>query len=230
MDALDGMISEPPIRVVLVDDDALVRAGLALILGGDRGILVVGDAGDGESGVSLVRRTAPDVVLMDIRMPRLDGIRATQMLMASEAPPRIIVLTTFDADDLIDRAIAAGAVGFLLKDTPPDRLVAAVHDAAAGVPTLSPVAVAHLMSTVADDSHRAGDEARAHARSRLMTLTEREREVAAEVGKGRSNAEIAASLFLSLPTIKAHVGHIMAKLEVGNRVQLALLVHDAGDA
>jgi len=226
---MDAVTPAGPIRVVIIDDDALVRAGIALILGGDEGLAVVGEAGDGAQGVSLVRRLDPDVVLMDIRMPTLDGIRATQLLMADAQPPRIIVLTTFDADELIERAVAAGAAGFLLKDTPPARLVAAIHDAAAGLPALSPVAAAHLMATVADSARRTDDQARAEAHRRVSTLTDREREVAAEVGRGRSNAEIAAALFLSLPTVKAHVGHIMTKLGVTNRVQLALLVHDAGD-
>jgi len=180
-------------RVLIVDDDPLVRSALALMLGGQDDLEVVGEAVDGRDGVELARSLRPDVVLMDIRMPRLNGLDATRELHSRADPPRVIVLTTFDADDHVVGALAAGADGFLLKDTPP------------------------VVS---------GRTAQAEAR--LATLTERETEVALAVGRGLSNAEIAGELFLSVPTVKAHVSRLFDKLTVTNRVQIAILVHDAG--
>ncbi|ACZ29798.1 two component transcriptional regulator, LuxR family [Xylanimonas cellulosilytica DSM 15894] len=211
--------------VALVDDDALVRAGLSLILGGDPELRIVGEAADGVAAIELVRRERPDVVLMDIRMPRLDGLAATQRLVAAGTRSRIIVLTTFDADAMVLEALQAGAAGFLLKDTPPERLVAAVHAAAAGEPTLSPTVTASLIASVAgSDGGR-----RVQAVQRLADLTEREREVAVAVGRGLSNTEIAASLYMGVATVKTHVSRVLAKLGVENRVQVAILVHDAGE-
>jgi DNA-binding NarL/FixJ family response regulator len=198
------------VRVVIVDDDALVRAGLAMILGGDDGIQVVGQAGDGEEGVSLALRLCPDVVLMDIRMPVLDGLGATVRLLAEPTPPRVIVLTTFDADDYVVRALRGGASGFLLKDTPPAEIVAAVHKVAAGEHMLSPKVTAQLIARL------------------VAKLSEREREVAVAVGQGLANAQIAAELYMSVATVKAHVSRILDKLGVENRVQVAICVHDAG--
>ncbi|PZR53209.1 DNA-binding response regulator [Xylanimonas oleitrophica] len=213
------------VSVVLVDDDALVRAGLGLILGGSPSIRVVGEAGDGAAGVDVVQRERPDVVLMDIRMPRLDGLEATRRLVTAGVPSRVIVLTTFDADDMVLEALRAGAAGFLLKDTPPARLVAAVHAAAAGEPTLSPSVTARLISAV---SERGGSDRRQDAAQRLVQLTEREREVAVMIARGLPNAEIAAELYMSVPTVKTHVSRILTKLGATNRVQAAIVVHDAG--
>ncbi|NLJ54902.1 MAG: response regulator transcription factor [Intrasporangiaceae bacterium] len=214
------------IRVVLVDDDAMVRTALKMFLGGGSGIEVVGEADDGAAGVDLVRRERPDVVLMDIRMPVLDGLAATERVRALPDPPEVIVLTTFDADEYVLRALRIGAAGFLLKDTPPDRLVEAVRTVAGGSPILSPSVTAQLIAAVAVPSEPE-DPARAQALARLESLTEREREVAEAVARGLSNAEIAAELFVGVPTVKTHVGRLFDKLAVENRVQIAILVHDA---
>ncbi len=214
-------------RIVLVDDDPLVRAGLRIILGGDPELSVIGEASDGREGVDLVLRERPDVVLMDIRMPVLDGLSATEELLATENPPRIIVLTTLHSDEMVVRALGAGAAGFLLKDTAPAQMVAAIKAAAAGEPTLSPQITAQLIATATSADRRADDRAAESARAQLAALTERELDVARGVGQGRSNAEIAAELYLSLATVKAHVGRALAKLGLENRVQLALLVRDA---
>ena len=165
---------------------------------------------------------------MDIRMPRVDGIAATERLLATQRPPRVLVLTTFDADDMVLRALQAGAAGFLLKDTPPDELIAAVRTVAAGHPSLSPSVTAQLIAAVTETSSPDGDdEAAARARTLLASLTEREREVAEAVGAGLSNTEIASQLYMSVPTVKSHVGRVFAKLGVDNRVQVALVVRDA---
>jgi DNA-binding NarL/FixJ family response regulator len=214
------------VRVVIVDDDALVRAGLAMILGGDDGIQVVGQAGDGEEGVALALRLRPDVVLMDIRMPVLDGLGATVRLLAQPHPPKVIVLTTFDADDYVVRALRGGASGFLLKDTPPAQIVAAVHKVAAGEHMLSPKVTAQLIARLGDTAPV--DDRASQAQALLATLSEREREVAVAVGQGLANAQIAAELYMSVATVKAHVSRILDKLGVENRVQVAICVHDAG--
>jgi DNA-binding NarL/FixJ family response regulator len=214
------------IRVLLVDDDALVRSGLRLMLAGAANLEVVAEADDGRHVLSSVDRHRPDVVLMDIRMPHLDGIAATHLLAAQPHPPAVLVLTTFDADELVLRALQAGAAGFLLKDTPPAEIVRAIELVHAGDGMLSPAVTRRLISLVAGD-HDAGartDE----ARNRMATLSPRERDVALAVGQGRANAEIAAALHLSVPTVKAHVSRLLDKLGVDNRVQIALLVQDAG--
>jgi DNA-binding NarL/FixJ family response regulator len=214
-------------RVVLVDDDALVRTGLRMILGGAPDLEVVGEAADGIEAVDVVEATLPDVVLMDIRMPRRDGLEATRLLLGSGRDVRIVVLTTFDADDMVLQALRAGASGFLLKDTEPHRLVESVRLVAAGEPTLSPSVTAQLISHVAAPTG-AEDARGASARARLELLTDREREVALAIGRGLSNAEISRSLYLSVPTVKAHVSRILDKLGADNRVQVAIAVHDAG--
>jgi DNA-binding NarL/FixJ family response regulator len=216
----------PPIRVVLVDDDPLVRAGLRMILGGAPDIAIVGEAADGISAVEVVEATLPDVVLMDVRMPRRDGLEATRVLVRSGRAVRIVVLTTFDADDMVLQALRAGAAGFLLKDTEPHRLVESVRLVAAGEPILSPSVTAQLISHVAAPPSPPDDREVA-ARARLAALTDREREVALAIGRGLSNAEISRSLYLSVPTVKAHVSRILDKLGADNRVQIAITVHDA---
>jgi len=214
----------PPIRVVIVDDDALVRAGLAMLLGGGHGLKVVGEAADGVAAGAVIARTAPDVVLMDIRMPVCDGITATAREVARRPDLPVIVLTTFDADELVLGALRAGARGFLLKDTPPVDLVHAVRQAAAGRSILSP-SVLDTVIGVAAQRDRAD---RTAERERFATLTDREQEVALAIARGWSNARIAADLFLGLATVKTHVGHVLEKLGVEGRVQVAVLVHEAG--
>jgi len=213
------------IRLLIVDDDPLVRSGLALILGGSGSTAVVAQAANGREGVAAVAEHRPDVVLMDIRMPVMDGIEATAALCAQPDPPKVIVLTTFDADDYVLRALAAGASGFLLKDTAPEDIVAAVHKVADGEPMLSPSVTTTLIQQV---TARRSPERSHAALGRIKRLTERERDVALAVGRGLSNAEIARELYLSVPTVKAHIGRLFTKLEVDNRVQIALCVHDAG--
>jgi len=218
-------LSPRTIRVLVVDDDALVRSGLVMILGGAPDIEVVAQAVDGRDGVSAAREHRPDVVLMDIRMPRMNGLEATEHIGSWERPPKIIVLTTFDADDYVAQALGAGASGFLLKDTPPSAIIEAIRRVADGDPMLSPSVTARLIAQLTAGA--APDRVRA-ARERLSRLTEREHEVAVTVGQGLSNAEIASRLHLSVPTVKAHIGRLFAKLEVDNRVQIAICVHDAG--
>jgi DNA-binding NarL/FixJ family response regulator len=213
------------ITVLIVDDDPLVRSGLALILGGAKSLEVVAQAANGREGLAAVAEHRPDVVLMDIRMPVMDGIEATAALAAQDDPSKVIVLTTFDADDYVLRALAAGASGFLLKDTAPEDIVAAVHKVAAGEPMLSPSVTTTLIQQVT--AQNAPERSRS-AQDRIDRLTERERDVALAVGRGLSNAEIAGELYLSVPTVKAHIGRLFMKLEVDNRVQIALCVHDAG--
>jgi DNA-binding NarL/FixJ family response regulator len=215
------------VRVLLVDDDPLVRAGLSMILGGADHVTVVGEAADGAEAVARARATGPDVVLMDIRMPRIDGLEATRVLAAEPEGSRVIVLTTFDADEYVVRALRDGAAGFLLKDTPPAQIVDAVRRVAAGEPILSPSVTSQLIAQVTGGGNDADGRAAA-ASTMLARLSDREREVAVAVGEGKSNAEIAASLYMSLATVKAHVSRVLDKLEVGNRVQIAIVVHDAG--
>jgi DNA-binding NarL/FixJ family response regulator len=213
------------IRVALVDDDPLVRSALGLMLGGQADLQVVGEAGDGREGLTMIERAQPDVVLMDIRMPRMDGLSATRALHARPDPPRIIVLTTFDADEHVVEALGAGADGFLLKDTPPPQILAAIRAVAAGDPMLSPSVTRTLIERLrADADDQRGDV----ATRRLAQLTEREHDVALAVGRGLSNAEIAGELYLSVPTVKAHVSRLFDKLGATNRVQIAICVHDAG--
>jgi DNA-binding NarL/FixJ family response regulator len=212
------------VRVVLVDDDPLVRAGLRMILGGALDIDVVAEAADGQDAVDVVLREAPDVVLMDIRMPRMDGLAATRRLLDRGTSARIIVLTTFDTDDMVVTALSYGAAGFLLKDTSPADLVDAVRRVAAGQPILSPSVTAQLIATVTRPRDEAGQRS---ARARLARLTEREREVAEAVSEGLTNAEIADRLHLGVATVKTHVGALFSKLDVTNRVQIARCLHEA---
>ena len=217
-----------PVRLAVVDDDPMVRAALGMMLGGDSGLVVVAEAGDGEEALRVVPASGADVVLMDIRMPVRDGLSATAELLVRHPELKIIVLTTFDTDDMVLRALRAGAAGFLLKDTPPARLVEAVRTVAAGHPMLSPSVTAQLIAAVT----RTDPVAEVHERTRsaqavLATLTDRERDVADAVARGLSNADIAAELYMGVPTVKTHVGRLFTKLGVENRVQVAILVHDA---
>jgi DNA-binding NarL/FixJ family response regulator len=216
-----------PIRVLIVDDDALVRAGLSMVLAGAEDIVIVGEATDGNDVARAVSEHEPGVVLMDIRMPGMDGLAATELLRAQDDAPEVIVLTTFDADEYVLRALRAGASGFLLKHTPPAEIVRAVRAVAAGEPMLSPTITRRLIGHVTDSEE--GDR-KQHARERLDRLTEREREVAVAIGLGKSNAEIGRELYMSVATVKAHVSHVLEKLQFNNRVQIALLAHDAGEA
>ena len=212
-------------RVLITDDDALVRAGLALMLGGAPDLEVVAEASNGAEAVEAVRAGGIDVVLMDLRMPVMDGIAATAAILALPDPPKVIVLTTFDADEYVVRALAAGATGFLLKDTPPAEIVAAIGKVESGDPMLSPAITAQLIRQVTDNAPDGRSES---ALTLVATLTDRERDVALAVGRGGSNAEIAEQLHLSVATVKAHISHLFLKLEATNRVQVAITMHDAG--
>lgn len=213
-----------PIRVLLVDDDPLVRSGLKMMLAAATELNVVGEACDGQGVLRAVDLHHPDVVLMDIRMPRLDGIAATRLLRGQPSPPQVIVLTTFDADELVLRALRAGAAGFLLKDSAPRDIVAAIQSVHAGDGSLSPAIARRLIGLVAGDPDTAARQEQ--ARQRLSALTPRERQVADAIAQGHSNARIAARLHMSLATVKAHVSRLLVKLGAENRVQIALLVQD----
>ena len=212
------------IRVLLVDDDALVRAGLRMILSSSEEIDVVGEAVDGNDAITAAQAHRPDVVLMDIRMPGMDGIAATTAIRRFSHPPHVIVLTTFQADEHVMSALRAGADGFLLKDAAPTEIVQAVRLVAAGEAMLSPSVTCTLLAHLGNDEMT---DRRQLAAQRLASLTDRERDVATAVGSGASNAEIAAALFMSEATVKAHVSRLLTKLEVTNRVHIAILVHDA---
>ncbi|MGJ3508881.1 response regulator [Enemella sp. A6] len=212
------------IRLLVIDDDPLVRGGLQLMLGGDADLQIVAEGSDGDEAVALVTEHSPDVVLMDIRMPRMDGLAALAQVNALPDPPKVIILTTFDADDMVLRALAGGAAGFLLKDTSPDKMIEAIHQVAAGEHTLSPTIVAQVIQLATSQGISPKRDA---ARQDLATLTDRERDVAVLIGRGRTNAEIAKAQFMSVATVKAHVTRILEKLGMTSRVQIALKVHDA---
>lgn len=213
-----------PIRVLIVDDDALVRAGLVMMLREASDIEVVAEAADGREALSTLAHMDVDLVLMDIRMPQLDGLSATETIRARPRPPEVIVLTTFDADAHIHRALSAGAAGFLLKDTPPQQIVESIRRVADGEPVLSPSVLKALIErTFAGETATRATE----TRDRLAVLNERERSVADDVGSGMTNAEISDHLYIAIPTVKTHVSAAMTKLGLSNRVQLALLIHEA---
>ena len=216
------------IRVLVVDDDALVRAGLTMLLAGVDDIEIVGEAADGSEVEHAVAEHQPDVVLMDIRMPGMDGLAATEIVRARDPSPEVIVLTTFDADDHVLSALRAGASGFLLKDTSPADIVRAIRAVAAGEPILSPTITRRLIEHATESE--GGERRRRHACEQLDLLSEREREVAVAIGHGKSNAEISRELYMSIATVKAHVSRLLEKLEFNNRVQIAVLAHDAGEA
>jgi DNA-binding NarL/FixJ family response regulator len=211
------------LRVVVVDDEPMVCAHLRTILGSSGSIEVVDEAHDGAAGVDAVVRSRPDVVLMDLRMPGMDGLTAIERIGELADPPAVVVLTTFDADQYVLRALRAGAAGFLVKSTPPEDLIGLVQVAAEGHTVLSPEAARRLIAASADS-----DSARARARELAGSLTEREAEVLACLGEGLSNAQIAARLFLSEATIKGYVSRMLDKLGCANRTQAGLIAHDAG--
>jgi DNA-binding NarL/FixJ family response regulator len=210
------------VRVLLVDDDPLVRAGLVMMLDGAEDIVVVGQAGDGDEVPDAVAAHAPDVVLMDLRMPRVSGLQAIARLRRTQRPPEVIVLTTFDTDDNVLQALRLGASGFLVKDSPPAAIVLAIRQVAAGDPMLSPGVTRRLISRVTDRA-----DARARALAALSVLTPRERDVVVAIGGGGSNTDIGLGLTMTVATVKAHVSTILMKLDLTNRTQIALLAHDA---
>ena len=218
-----GQAGVAPLRVLIVDDDDLMRAGLRAVLSSDDTVEVVGEAPDGREGVALTRRLAPDVVLMDVRMPALDGIAATREIAAAAPPARILMLTTFEDDDYVFGALSAGASGFLLKRTQPEQLIAAIHSIAAGDSLLSP----SVTRTVIDRMVRQPQPDPATGR-RLRELTPRERDVLELIARGLSNAEIAATLIVEESTVKTHVKRILAKLGLRDRVQAVILAYEAG--
>ena len=213
-----------PIRVLIADDQQLLRAGFRVILESEPGIDVVGEAADGVAGLDAVRTTRPDVVLMDIRMPELDGLSATERLTAMPDPPRVVILTTFDQNEYVVRALRAGAYGFLLKDAPATRLVAAVRAAAQGDALIEPSITRRLVErfVATQDVEAAGLPAR------VSGLTERELEVLRLVARGLSNAEIAADIVVAESTVKTHVARILAKLGVRDRVQAVVAAYECG--
>ncbi len=213
-----------PVRLLLVDDDPLVRAGLASMLGGTPSVQLVGEAANGREAVDAVRDLHPDVVLMDIGMPVLDGVDATTEIRRHPAAPDVLILTTFGSDTHLLAALRAGAAGYLLKDAAPAEIVTAVLKVAAGESVLSPHSTRQLMAHAADTDH---DTRRTAALSALDTLTPRERDVVQAVAEGKSNPEIAEALDLGPATVKTHLTNALTKLHLINRVQLALLAHDA---
>ncbi len=215
------------IEVLIADDQAMVRAGFAALLDAHDGIRVTGQAADGAEAVALAARLDPDVILMDVRMPELDGIQATRRILGPTYPaakvPRILMLTTFDIDDYVYDALEAGASGFLLKDALPEELVHAVRVIAAGDALLAPSVTRRLIAQFATQKPRIAAGA-----GRLAELTEREREVLVRIGQGRSNGEIAGDLFIAEQTVKTHVGKILAKIGARDRVQAVIFAYDTG--
>ncbi|MGH3397202.1 MAG: response regulator [Streptosporangiaceae bacterium] len=214
-----------PIRVLVVDDQELVRAGFCVILEAAEGIQVAGEAANGAQAVARAAALGPDVVLMDVRMPEMDGLEATRLITGGErdAGPRVVMLTTFDLDDYVYEALRAGASGFLLKDAPRHDLIAAVRRVAAGDALLAPSVTRRLIEAFA----RRPPET-APSPSRLASLTARERDILLRLARGRSNAEVAAELFVGETTVKTHVGHLLAKLGLRDRVQAVILAYETG--
>jgi len=211
------------IRVLIADDQDLVRAGLRMILEAADELDVVAEAADGDTAVGLAVKCAPDVVLMDIRMPRCDGIQATRRLAATATPPKVIILTTFDTDDNVYEALAAGASGFLLKTAPPARLIEAVRCVHSGEALLAPTVTQRLIQ-----EHLGRSRPDAALLRQLDALTDREREVLALIGRGRSNNEIAQELVVSEATVKTHVNRVLGKLQLRDRVQAVVLAYESG--
>jgi DNA-binding NarL/FixJ family response regulator len=213
------------LSVLLVDDEELVRFGLRTVLEAAGDFTIVGEAANGAEGVARARELQPDVVLMDVRMPVMDGLAATKQILALPHPPQVAVLTTFHADEYVYAALAAGAAGFLLKDTPPREIAAAVRAVADGTATLSPKVTAALIESYVD---RKAAPRRAAALHRIAGLSDREREVLQLLGTGDSNAELATTLFVSEATVKTYVSRLLTKLDLTNRTQAAILAHEAG--
>jgi DNA-binding NarL/FixJ family response regulator len=213
------------IKVLLVDDEELVRFGLRTVLEAAGDFEVVGEAGNGADGIEAARSLRPDVVLIDIRMPVMDGLTATQRILALPDPPQVAVLTTFHLDEYVYAALAAGAAGFLLKDTPPREIAAAVRAVADGTATLSPAVTATLIDSYVE---RKAAPRRAAALAKVQTLSEREQEVLRLLGTGEPNAELAKQLFVSEATVKTYVSRLLTKLDLANRTQAAILAHEAG--
>ncbi len=213
-----------PVRILLADDQPLLRTGFRMVLGAEDDLDIVGEAGDGAEAVELARRLQPDVVLMDIRMPRMDGVAATRAIVAAKLPVRVLILTTFDLDEYVVGALRAGASGFLAKDVPADDLVTAIRTVAAGEAAVAPRILKRLLDRFAD----ALPDPNAGRPRGLDTLTEREREVLVQVARGLSNAEIAKALTVSETTVKTHVGHVLAKLALRDRVQAVVLAYESG--
>lgn len=214
----------PPVRVVIVDDQSMIRAGFAALLDAQPGMSVVGTAEDGLGITDLVRRTSPDVVLMDIRMPKVNGLDATRTIgQMPGTPPRVVMLTTFDADEYVFSALRAGASGFLLKDSPPEELIQAVRVVANGEALLSPKVTRSLIADYA-----ARPQERSEKGPELSALTDRELDVMGLVARGRSNAEIASELFLSGQTVKTHVSRILSKLGARDRTQMVIAAYESG--
>jgi len=210
-------------RVLVVDDDDLMRAGLRAVLSSDDRILVVGEAADGRAAVEQTRLAKPDVVLMDVRMPHLDGVGATREIVAGGSPARILILTTFEDDDYVFGALSAGASGFLLKRTRPEQLIAAIHTVAAGESLLSPAVTRTVIDRMARQPQLDPGAGR-----RLRELTPREREVLESVARGHTNTEIAELLGVEESTVKTHVKRILAKLQLRDRVQAVILAYETG--
>ena len=219
------MSGRPPTSVLIVDDQALVRAGFRMILEIEPDLAVVGEAADGEAAVTLVRELRPDVVLMDVRMPGVDGIEATRRVFADPScAARVVMLTTFDLDEYVYQALQAGASGFLLKDVPPELLVAGIRAVHAGESLLAPAVTRRMIESFLDRP-TAPDPA---ASTRLASLTPREREVLRLVARGLANAEIGAELFVSETTVKTHVGRVLTKLGLRDRVQAVVYAYETG--
>jgi DNA-binding NarL/FixJ family response regulator len=212
------------VRVLIVDDQALVRAGFRMILDAEPEIEVVGEAGDGDEAVAEARRLEPDVVLMDVRMPELDGIEATRQLLADRTSTKVIMLTTFDLDQYIYEALRAGASGFLLKDVPPEQLIAGIHTVASGDALLAP----SVTRRVIEEFVRRPPDSMRKTPPELAELTARELEVLKSIARGLANAEIATELFVSDTTVKTHVAHILTKLRLRDRVQAVVFAYESG--
>jgi len=225
--------ADQPIRLVLVDDQELVRAGFRMVLDAQPDMTVVGEAGDGLQALDVIAATSPDVVLMDIRMPRLDGVEATRRLQGRGDPARILVLTTFDLDEYAFAALKAGASGFLLKDCGPGELLTAIRAVHAGDAAMAPSTTRRMLERLLPELADSGTETaaaleRRRALARLDPLTDREREVLAAVGRGLTNAEISADLFLAEATVKTHIGRILAKLGLRDRVHMVITAYECG--
>ena len=218
-------MTDAPIRLLLVDDQPLLRTGFRMILEAEPDLVVVGEAVDGVDAVESARALQPDVVLMDIRMPRLDGVEATRRVTSVPDAPRVLILTTFDLDEYVVEGLRAGASGFLLKDVPAEDLIAAVRTVAAGDAVVAPRVTRRLLDRFASKLPRVDAGAPPPA---LADLTEREREVLQLIARGLSNAEIAAELFVSETTVKTHVGHVLTKLGLRDRVQAVVLAYESG--